>query len=276
MSNAKLILDMSNNEYHAHSALSSSQIKDVLRSPAHFFDKHIKPGELKEPTANMLLGTLVHSLVLEPESFESEYAISQKFDRRTKKGKADAKAFEEANSDKTIIDQDMYDQAQAIANSIHTHPVAKLLMLPNMTNEASIFYTDPLTGLACRVRPDYHLPPCDAFPNGLIVDLKSTDNATNKAFQRTIVNFGYHVSAAMYQDGYMAYYKTVEAPAYIWLVVERDSPYASIAYTPSDESLEKGHDKKNEALKIISECRQSSYWPAYDQEVLEINLPAWA
>ena len=33
----QLIEAMSNADYHANPAFSSSQIKDVLRSPAHFF-----------------------------------------------------------------------------------------------------------------------------------------------------------------------------------------------------------------------------------------------
>lgn len=269
--------DLSNGAYHAMPELSSTQIKDVLRTPAHFYAKHMAVDKKTHaPTQTMLLGTVVHTLVLESDKFDSEYAISQKFDRRTKQGKADAAEFDAANSRKTVIDGDLYAQAKLMADSILKHPVARLLKLPAMIPEASIFYTDAETELDCRIRPDYHLPPCEQFPNGLIVDLKTTDNASYNAFNRTIVNFGYHISAAMYCDGFMQLYETDEPPAFLWLIGERDAPYAVIAYSPNFETMQKGDDKKREALQIIAECMAAEEWPAYSTDILDINLPAWA
>lgn len=269
--------DLSNDAYHAMPELSSTQIKDVLRTPAHFYAKHLAVDKkTKAPTASMLLGTVVHTLVLESDKFDAEYVISKNFDRRTKQGKADAAEFEAANSRKTVIDGDLYDQAKLMATSILKHPVARLLKLPAMIPEASIFYTDLETELDCRIRPDYHLPPCEQFPNGLIVDLKTTDNASYNAFNRTIINFGYHISAAMYCDGFMQLYDTDEPPAFLWLIGERDAPYAVIAYSPNFETMQKGDDKKREALQLIAECMAAEEWPAYSTDILDINLPAWA
>ena len=95
--------------------LSSSQIKDVLRTPAHFYAKHMAVDKkTNAPTLNMLLGTVVHSLLLEPDRFDSEYVVSQKFDRRTKQGKADAAEFEAANAEKVVIDEAIYSEAKQI------------------------------------------------------------------------------------------------------------------------------------------------------------------
>lgn len=273
----RIELGLPNNEYHAMPEFSSTQIKDVLRTPAHFYAKHLAGDRgHKDPTPNMLLGTVVHSLLLEPDNFNNEYAISQKFDRRTKQGKADAAEFDKENAHKMVIDAELYSEAKAITAQLEKHSVSTLLRLPDMIAEASIFYDDAETGLNCRIRPDFHLPPCDAFPNGLIVDLKTTDNASYTRFNRTIVNFGYHISAAMYCDGFMRLYETEQAPAYIWLVGERDAPYAVIAYSPNFETMQKGDDKKREALQLIADCIAANEWPAYSTDVLDINLPAWA
>lgn len=269
--------DLSNNAYHAMPELSSTQIKDVLRTPAHFYAKHLAiDKKTHAPTQTMLLGTVVHTLVLESDKFEAEYAISEKFDRRTKQGKLDAAAFDEANSSKTVIDSDLYDQAKLMADSILKHPVARLLKLPAMIPEASIFYTDAETDLDCRIRPDYHLPPCEQFPHGLIVDLKTTDNASYNAFNRTIINFGYHISAAMYCDGFMQLYGTEEPPAFLWLIGERDAPYATVCYEPDFSTMQKGDEKKREALQTLAECMADNSWPAYPTHPINIELPAWA
>lgn len=274
---ASIELNLGNDDYHAMPEFSSSQIKDVLRTPAHFYAKHMAVDKkTNAPTTNMLLGTVVHTLVLESDKFASEYAISEKFDRRTKAGKEAAAEFDAKNHGKTVIDVELYEQAKAMAGNVLSHPVARLLKLPGMINEASIFYTDADTGLDCRIRPDYHLPPCDAFKTGLIVDLKTTDNASYGPFTRTIANFGYHISAAMYCDGFMQLYETDEPPAFLWLVVERDAPYAAIAYQPNVETMDKGWDSKREAMATLAECIQNNEWPAYPTDILDINLPAWA
>lgn len=273
----RIELNLPNDEYHAMPELSSSQIKDVLRTPAHFYAKHMAVDKkTNAPTPNMLLGTVVHSLLLEPDRFDSEYVISQKFDRRTKLGKVDAAEFEAVNADKVVIDEAIYSEAKQITAQLAKHSVSKLLRLPDMIAEASIFYSDEATGLDCRIRPDFHLPPCDAFPNGLIVDLKTTDNASYHSFNRTIINFGYHISAAMYCDGFMAYYKTTEPPPFIWLIGERDAPYAVIAYQPNFETMQKGYEKFSEAMQLINECMQTNDWYGYPTDILDINLPAWA
>lgn len=271
-----LITDMSNAEYHDQSAFSSSQIKDILRTPAHFYTKHLGKTTKKAPSADMLLGSVVHTLLLENDKFATEYAISQKFDKRTKQGKVDAEKFEQENMGKTIIDQDIYDTALQMAKSLGQHNVAKLLKTNHAIAEASIFYTDVETGLDCRIRLDFHIPPCDIFPNGLIVDLKTTDNASSGQFARTIYNFGYHISAAMYQDGFVQHYQTNEPPPFIWLVAEREAPYAVIAYNPDHETLHKGHDKKSQALQMLAQCLQENHFPAYSSDILTISLPNWA
>lgn len=273
----RIELNLPNDDYHAMPQLSSTQIKDALRTPAHFYAKHRAVDKKSHaPTATMLLGTVVHTLVLESDKFDSEYAISQKFDKRTKQGKLDAELFSSINAHKTVIDDAIYTQAQSMANSILRHPVARLLKLPSMIPEASIFYTDTETGLDCRIRPDYHLPPCEQFPHGLIVDLKTTDNASYGAFNRTIINFGYHISAAMYCDGFMQMYGTDEPPPFLWLIGERDAPYAVICYQPNAETMAKGLADKNEALSIIADCENTGDWYGYPSDILDINLPMWA
>ena len=266
-----LIHNLSNADYHAHPDVSSSQLKHMLRTPAHFKASLQVP---KEPSDAMKLGSLVHTLLLEPHLVDDEYTVMPKFDRRTKQGKADYEDWLEHNAHKSIITADQMDTATAMTDSLKQSSVAKLLKVNRTLIEASIFYSDAVTGIDCRVRPDFLITPCDAFPTGLIVDLKTTENASQNAFMRTIANFGYHLSAAMYLDGYEAHFGT--RPAYIWLVVERDAPYAVASYTPSDEMLERGKADLDTALAQLKACRDADSYPAYGSEIMTIDLPKWA
>lgn len=262
---------LSNADYHAHPAVSSSQLKNMLRTPAHFL---AALDENKAPSDVMNLGSLVHTLLLEPHKLATEYTVMPKFDRRTTQGKADYAAWLADNDGKTVITQEQMDTAQKMTQSLSKSPVAKLLQGNHAICEPSIFYTDGNTGIDCRVRPDFMIEPCQAFPNGLIVDLKTTENAGVNAFKRTITNFAYHLSAAMYLDGFEAEFGT--RPAYIWLVVERDAPYAVACYTPTDEMLERGKETLDEALARLKQCRDADHYPAYGNQIMAIDLPKWA
>lgn len=172
-----LIERMSNDEYHACPEFSSSQLKDILRSSAHFHSNNILKENERETKKHLDFGTLAHTLFLEPEQFENEFVIGPKFDRRTKAGKEEAAAWEAANQGKIIIDEDMLQGAKRIANNLRGLSSYQLMQDHYGMAEASIFFTDPVYGLNLRIRPDYHIVPCEAFKNGLLFDVKTTTDA---------------------------------------------------------------------------------------------------
>jgi len=271
---AGLILGMSNADYHSLPSVSSSQLKTILRSPAHYHAAYLAGAPRKEPTASMVLGSLTHTLFLEPEKFGSEYIIAPKWDARTTEGKAIRAAFIDAAEGKTVIDAEQLATAQAMACALCGHQIHEAMTGGHA--EASIFWADEQTGLACRIRPDYHIAPCDMWPSGLILDVKSTDDARAEVFARTCVNFGYDLSAAMYCDGFQQHYGTDEPPLFLLLVVERDAPYAVACYECSPEMLDKGNEKYRRAMRLLADSTASGEWPAYDEGIQLLNLPKWA
>lgn len=275
--NSSIVFDMSNEKYHSMPAVSSSQLKEVLRSPAHYFAKYLADDrEPNETTPNMHLGSAVHVLFLEPDVFDREVVVAPELDRRTKAGKEEWAVFNQSAAGKIVLTADQLKSAQGMALSLRAHPFNKIVMEGKGHREASIFYHDLESGLACRVRPDYHIAPCPEWPNGLILDLKTTDDARPSAFARTIANFGYHTSAAMYCDGFQSHYQTEGRPEFLWLVIERNRPYACAAYQATDETLFIGHAQKREALELIAHCKRTGQWPSYSPLVEPIALPAWA
>lgn len=271
---AGLILGMSNADYHSLPSVSSSQLKTILRSPAHYADAYLSEKPRKEPTASMVLGSLTHTLFLEPEQYGSEYAIAPECDRRTKEGKAIYAAFQDAADGMTIITAEQRDTAHAMSRALCGHQIHEAMTGGHA--EASIFWTDEQTGLSCRIRPDYHIAPCEMWPTGLIIDVKSTDDARPEAFSRTCVTYGYDLSAAMYCDGFQQHYGTDEPPLFLLLVVERDAPHAVACYECSPEMLDKGGEKYRNALELLTICRLSGEWPGYDSGIQLLNLPKWA
>jgi hypothetical protein len=269
-----IIHGMSNADYHALPSVSSSQLKTILRSPAHYREAYLSGKEKKPPTADMVLGSLTHTLFLEPEQFAEEYVESVKFDMRTNAGKAAAATFAELSAGRTPVTAEQIQQAQNMANALRDS-IAFNAMTGGYA-EASIFFQDADTGLQCRIRPDYHVAPGDAWPDGLIIDVKSTDDARAEAFARTCVKFGYDLSAAMYSDGFMQEYGTQNPPIFLLLVVERDAPHGVACYEASEEMLGKGHEKYRKAINTLFACQESGEWPCYPDVIQKLDLPKWA
>lgn len=269
-----IIIGMSNAEYHALPSVSSSMLKTILRSPAHYYAAYLDGAPRKEPTASMVLGSLTHTLFLEPMQFNDEYIVAPAWDARTKEGKAIRDAFMAAAEGKTVITQEQHDTARMMAKALRGHAINEAMT--DGFAEASIFWADEQTGLACRIRPDYHIAPCEMWPTGLILDVKSTDDARAEAFARTCVNFGYDLSAAMYSDGFQQHYGTTEPPLFLLLVVERDAPFAVACYECSPEMLDKGNEKYRRAMQLLADSTASGEWPAYDEGIQLLNLPKWA
>lgn len=275
LQSAKLIEKMSNEDYHARPEFSSSQLKDMLRSAAHFYVSNISKEAKKEASAAMNFGTLVHTMFLEPDQFENEFVIAPKFNRRTNAGKEEAAAWEQANQGKMLVNADDIDSATRMAENLRTLSIYQDMKKYSGMPEASLFFTDPVYTLQLRVRPDWHIAPCDAWPNGLIIDLKTTEDARPVAFAKTCGNFAYDLSASMYREGFQQVYKTEEKPAFIFLVAERNTPFNVKQYIASDLFLAVGDSRYNRAKEKLAESFLLDEWNGYSKDLEDIDLPQY-
>lgn len=276
--------ELSNDDYHGSFGFSSSQVKTLVeQTPAHL--RH-GMGQSKAETDNMLLGTLVHTLVLEPQGFASEFVVAPEgINKRTKAGREEWAAFEDAaaKSCLRVITQSMLDKASAMAASVLSHPTASIL-LSDVIPESSVYWwyesMDPDDyddySLMLKVRPDAI---SQAHP--VIIDLKSTADGSISGFQRAIQNFHYDLSAAMYLEGvnqckgmlkeigYLAYTK------FVFVCVENFAPYLVSVYEISPEYLELGKLKYRRALRVLQHGIQND-WPGFPPEVRVIEPPGYA
>lgn len=64
-----------NEVYHAANGISSTQIKDARISLMYFHARHVAKTIARESTDALTFGSLVHTLALEPEKFDEEFAV---------------------------------------------------------------------------------------------------------------------------------------------------------------------------------------------------------
>lgn len=259
------LLQMSNNEYHARPELSHSQLTK-MSVPAIFLHE-VLSGKKTEQTAAMKLGTLIHTLLMEPDKFEATYAVTEKFDRRYSAEKEREKAFLAANVGKIMLESDTLIQAMGMAKSVSEHPEAALL-LEDTIFERSIVWNDRLTGVPLRCRPDGLRPDI-----AVKLDIKTSVDVSPEAFARSIYKYNYATQAAFYRDGCADAGISIEHD--VLIAVCSVPPYLCAVYEVDNEAIEWGQVRCRRWLDKYVECNASGVWPGYIG-IKSIGLPAWA
>ena len=257
--------DLTNAEYHASPAISKSGLDLIRRAPALYGYRRENP---QEQTPAMRLGSLTHTVVLEPEVFAHSVIVRPEgIDRRTSAGKADWAEFEIQAEGKEIITNEEGAKLAAIRDAVRSHPAAAKALAGSPTIEQSIFWE--VDGIACRCRPDA------VTEKGVIVDLKTTRDASPEGFAKSIQAYRYHVQAAFYSDGYRA--ASGEAPrGFVFVAVETEAPYLVAVYVASEAMTQRGRVDYQTDLDTFRRCQESGTWPGYSDAPLTIDLPKWA
>ena len=179
---------------------------------------------------------------------------------------------------KEVLSADDMRRVQEMAAAARQHPIGRVLFSPDLPSicEASIFTRDPQTGVLCKIRPDYMVEPCQALPNGLLVDGKSCEDASPAGFARAVWNYDYGLQAAWYVDHFWQHYRTAEPPGFIWMAQEKDPPQATAFYSASADILNHGRQHYRRLLDIYAECLKAGVWPGYPPQVRPLELPVWA
>lgn len=251
-------------EYHAAPGISKHALDKIHRAPALWKYERDNPPD---PTPAMRWGTLVHTAVLEPDRFDDEVAVSPEINRRTNAGKAEWDAFCAANEGKTIVTPEEFTELEAIRAAVMAHPAAvRALAGEGHRIEHSLFWNHD--DIFCRARPDL------IHRAGVIVDLKTTEDASPGGFQRSCFNFRYHVQAAFYLDGLAACGEPAKGFAFI--AVEKKAPYLVAVYEADPEMIAAGRQAYERDLLIYAECLRTDCWPGYGDAVQTLSLPKWA
>lgn len=260
---------MTEREYRAAEGVSRSQLWRLHEgSPEKFKYEEEHP---EEPTPALIFGQMVHKLIMDPETFNDEFAVAPDVDRRTKDGKAAWALFAEMNEGKTIVKAEDYDTACAMRNALLENDlVVKLL---SGKHEVPLFWTDEMTGEKCKVRLDCYK---DLKNVPIIVDYKSTNDASTEAFMRSAINYGYDFQSAMYTE---AVKRCMEKEAvFIFIAQEREPPYAVNVLAADQLLVQRGYDTFRELLGIYHDCKVSGNWYGYlgpQNQINVLGLPAY-
>ena len=179
---------------------------------------------------------------------------------------------------KDMLGSDQLATVRKMAAIARAMPVSQVIfgdsVAPYRKFESSIFVVDRPTGVRIKIRPDMMIEPCAQFPDGLIVDGKSTQDAGDEAFGRQCWNLGYGLQAAFYTRVFSQVYGC--RPPFILLAQEKEPPLAAAAYQVPPDLMQHYDATINSALLKFAECERTGQWPGYSTQVRMLTVPSFA
>jgi hypothetical protein len=250
---------MRHEEYSRIPALNWSSLKEMI-VPMLFlwYQTHPKPD-----TEAFLIGRAVHTAVLEPELFDSQYAIKPtKMSFATKEGKA----WKAEHSDRDILTPTQAATVKRCVQAVQQHDEAQEL-LSGDRREETIVWKDPDTGVPCKARVDS----IDALR---LPDLKTMQDL--EFIERDFRRFLYYGKMAFYLDGAItAGVISPSAEAFI-IAVQKKEPSDVCIIRLKEQNLAAGQRLYTKLLYRWIACVEADVWPGRYPSVTTIDLPPWA
>ena len=192
--------------------LSYSALSQFSKSPNHLLSYW---KDEFEPTPAMLFGSLLHKMILEPETFSVDYAVYE----GTRRGSA-WNEFKALNDAKTIVTAKEYNTAlKTFENAKQSNMLKDLLMQTNETEKHIEWQYNEV---------NYH-GFCDMVGDDFIADIKVVADAGEK-FARDLRYNDYSLQAAMYLKG-------LPKANYYIIAIEKSSPYNVQVYKFGEQIL---------------------------------------
>lgn len=239
-----------NDEYHGDkNYLSSTNLKHLLKDPAEFkrICIDLEKDEVPKSRQNAYdEGSYAHSLILEPEMVEKEYAFFTGF----RKHGNDWEAFKNANKGKIILSKPQKHRVESWVESYKGRKIAVDLV---KGGEAELSLTGQLNDVNIKVRADYI-----NVDKGYIADVKTTAYSTDvDSFKYVVSQLSYGLSGALYTKMFSQHYGK---PFDFYFIVLGKKDGMCEVFKLSEESLQEGYIQINNALKVYKECKKSGIW----------------
>lgn len=255
--------------YREDPGLNASVVKHGVGEGSSIAAMNWARANPKEPTASMELGTALHSLVLEPETFLERHPVYRESKTKGEGAKTKWAAFQKANEGKVILDPEDETKLALMRESIMDHPYARLLVTGKGERECVAIWNSD-TGLRCKARIDFL-----NAERRVLVDLKTTCDASERAWARSAADFKYDVQAAWYQWGFGKV--TGQSCTMAFVVVENSGMHRCRVFTLPPEAINAAGRAIRDLLPHWREAERTKTYPDIPHnDPTEIEWPAWA
>lgn len=253
----RLRKELSDRQYREHDGVNQSYLKRVhTHGVAHAeADKNSVQAQSKA----LLIGSLYHCITLEPREIDERYIIAPNVDRRTKYGKSVHDEFVESSNGLTVVKQEDFNVAEAMAKSA-TAIIADRLTLPKVAFE--IAFTGSVKIEYNWGDKEYNFPflikgkldmVCanDGHKDLEIIDLKSMASLSNNDVIASARGSCWGIQSAFYSDCLNEIFKVY--PKFTYICSEKEEPNLSREFYVSKEMIERGRHNYLRSFVEIAE-----------------------
>jgi hypothetical protein len=260
-------------DYYKIKALSHSMLSCLAQNPMECRMRYVDdpPTLPRKDSAAFAMGHAVHCLALEREKFEERFAVAPKVDRRTTAGKVAWAEYLAGCEGKTVLDEQDYADAVACVQALKNHPEFATIMA--QPRRVEVPFEFDLFGHRFKAKPDAII---DSMH--LILDIKTTDDASPHRWQWSAVDYGYHRQAWIYQQALVE--SADECYRFIFAVVEKPKPSTrgippTVAlYELDDATIEMGCDDTQRLVQDYEERTANGWWQQYySNGIVPLRLP---
>lgn len=225
-------------------------------------------------------GNAVHAAILQPELFRDKYTHLPEFFTVEDKENGGTKlvtsnfALKEGKNLASIAEAQgkiilRYSEYQGILKSVENvkkHKNAKAFLIDGEgVVEGSCFWVDESSGMLCKTRPDRLL-------SYAVVEIKTTESASPRAFKYSVEDYGYHRQGAFQIDGVRAA-MGLNPEYFVIVAIEKKPPYKVACYVVNARAIQKGRTEYSESLLKIKEAESTNLWPGYNEDLYALDLP---
>lgn len=276
--------DVPHEVYHRRElGVASAGVLRMLdqQTPAHY--RAWVSGTDHGDTPAMAFGRAYHDRVLLPDLFAKLY-VGEPVDAPARPTDAMRNAknpspssvervafwaeWDAENAGKVILPADSFALIEAMHSALMRNPDAAELFADG-DSEITLRWDDERTGLPCKARADRW-----NRRRRFMVDLKTADDASERAFGRSVVNYGYDITHAHYGEGAKALGEPIHQ--YLLVVQEKKPPYLSAVYQLDPAAESRGYEIRDRGMETMADCLKTNTWPGYPRGVQPLALPGWA
>lgn len=271
-----LVPHLSDKEYHSKPHLSSHQLKEFMRSPAHYkalFERKHKASKAME------IGTCIHMALLEPDRFESSLNYEESCDRKSKAGKelydqwlqalkpddivVSGRTSRPVELDNIIITARDVDNLRGMQRAYYKHGWVSQVHTDGSEHQNELSVFQEFEGVSLRSRFD------KVIDGRILVDLKKTQDANPNTWKYDFKRYGYGYQMAFYR--FMFYLEYGQYPEHVVVVaIEENYPHAVVAYEIPSWDLDSFEDTVIQGIRRFKECFDADTWPSYCDDGLQL------
>jgi len=246
-------------------SITKHGLDKIDSSPLDYWYHYLRPDKEEYiPSKDTLFDNAFRLAVFNFDKFKFLYVKHPVLDLRTTIGKSEFQSLTDTAKKlgKLLITEPDYDKVIQMREGILKHQTASKLCLEDKLN-VKIEHHEKQSDVIIKFTPHF------VNPIGVIVNLSSTDDASDSNFQKEAWNFRHDKRAAIYMDG-------TKLRDMVFITVEKNAPFKIAVRYLDDRSVEFGRETYLKNCATYAECCKTGVWIGIDPKITESSLPSWA